>query len=104
MKTFDVQAIEIHAPIDRAFSYIADTHNLPEWTGAFKKVTGARALMQTPGGAVEIDLEVNASRQHGTVDWSMSFPCSTYAAGRPSLCQRVRMLSRLGSRPFTPRT
>ncbi len=74
MKTFDVQAIEIRAPFEKTFSYIADTQNLPEWTSAFKAVSDGQALMRTPVGSVEIALAVNASREHGTVDWVMTFP------------------------------
>ena len=74
MRTFDVQAIEIRAPFEKTFSYIADTENLPEWTSAFKTVSDGKALMITPLGSVEIALAVNASREHGTVDWVMTFP------------------------------
>jgi hypothetical protein len=31
-------------------------------------------VVRTPGGEVEIDLEVEASPEHGTVDWRMTFP------------------------------
>jgi hypothetical protein len=74
VKTFDVQSVVIGAPFERVFAFLADAGNLPRWTSAFKSVSGGRALMQTPGGYLEIQLQVNASRQQGTVDWQMAFP------------------------------
>jgi uncharacterized protein YndB with AHSA1/START domain len=74
MSTFDVQSIEIAAPFSTAFHYIADPANLPEWTHAFKHVTGERATMETPAGFVQVGLEVDASEPHGTVDWRITFP------------------------------
>lgn len=77
MRTFDVQGIEIHAPFDRTFTYVAEPRNLPKWTQAFGRVYDGRALMETPGGAVEISLVVESSRDHGTIDWIMGFPDGT---------------------------
>jgi hypothetical protein len=80
MKTFDVQTIEINAPFVKTFNYIAESGNLPEWTSAFKTVSNGRALMQTPNGSVEVALDVNASREQGTIDWFMTFPDGTIAS------------------------
>jgi hypothetical protein len=74
MKTFDVQSVGINSSFEKAFQYIADVHNLPEWTRAFKRVSDGKALLETHSGSVEIALEVNASRQQGTIDWIMRFP------------------------------
>ena len=74
MRTFDVQAVELECGAERAFHYLADPENLPEWTRAFKTVSGRRATLVTPDGLAEIDLEVQASRPHGTIDWVMTFP------------------------------
>ncbi len=74
MKTFDVQTVEINAPFGQTFDYVAEARNLPAWTSAFKTVADGRAVMQTPGGSVEIALQVNAFRQQGTIDWIMTFP------------------------------
>jgi len=73
MKTYDVQTIEINAPFDRVFDYIADARRLPEWTSAFKSVSNGRAVMETPNGSVEIELAVQAARSQGTIDWIMTF-------------------------------
>jgi hypothetical protein len=74
MKHFDVQGIALGVPRREAFSYIADPANLPRWTSAFASAGTNRAVMRGPEGAVEIGLEVRASREHGTVDWRMTFP------------------------------
>jgi hypothetical protein len=74
MKDFDVQTVELAARFDDAFRYLADPLTLPEWTHAFRSVSGGRAKLATPRGAVEVGLEVRASREAGTVDWIMTFP------------------------------
>jgi hypothetical protein len=74
MQDFDVQTVELKAPFDVAFGYIADPHRLPEWTHAFRSVSDGRAMLATPRGTVEVGLEIRASREAGTVDWIMSFP------------------------------
>ena len=79
MRTFEVQGTEIRAPFDRVFAYVADAQNLPQWTGAFKRVYDGQALMHGPGGPVEVLLTVEASREHGTIDWSMRFPDGSVA-------------------------
>jgi len=79
MKTYDVQTIEINAPFDRVFGYLADARKLPEWTHAFKSVSNGRAMLATPNGEVEIELAVQAARGQGTVDWLLTFPDGSVA-------------------------
>ncbi|PYQ16494.1 MAG: hypothetical protein DMF80_04875 [Acidobacteria bacterium] len=74
MRDFDVQTIEIGAPLDVAFRYIADPVALPEWTHAFRSASEGRATLATPNGSVEVGLEVRRSREQGTVDWVITFP------------------------------
>jgi hypothetical protein len=74
MKDFDVQTVELPAPFDVAFRYVSDPGTLPEWTHAFRAVVDGRATLTTPRGAVDVGLEVRASRDTGTVDWVMTFP------------------------------
>ena len=74
MKTFDVQAMELNVPRGKALAFIADPEQLPKWTNAFASVTPGRAVMRTPDGEVKVDLAVEASPKHGTVDWRMTFP------------------------------
>jgi manganese/zinc/iron transport system ATP- binding protein len=69
MKNFDIQGIELLVPREQAFAFIADPAQLPRWTSAFASVNNGRAVMRTPGGAVEIGLSVQTSRERGTVDW-----------------------------------
>lgn len=77
MKDHDVQAIALDAPFDVAFRYISNPATLPEWTGAFQSVSGDRARLATPRGAVDIGLRVNASAETGTIDWTMTFADGT---------------------------
>jgi len=74
MKNFDVQGIDLNVPQGKALAFIADPAQLPRWTNAFASVTPGRAVMRTPSGEVMIDLKVEASLEHGTVDWRMTFP------------------------------
>lgn len=74
MKIFDVQGIEIKAPVSKVFDYIADPKHLPEWTNAFKKVHDGHAVLQTSNGSVDVKLEINTSKIHGTIDWILTFP------------------------------
>ena len=74
MRIHEVRSIEIEAPYERVFPFIADPANLPRWAHAFQSVEGTRARLQTPNGTVEIDLYVRASMEHGTIDWEMIFP------------------------------
>lgn len=74
MKKFDVQAISLNVSQQQAFTFIADAMRLPEWAQAFSSVAGKRALMRTPNGEVEINLDVRASSETGTIDWYMIFP------------------------------
>jgi hypothetical protein len=74
MRTFDVQSIELDvAPAD-AFGYLVSPATLPEWTHAFKTADARHATMSTPQGTVQVNLRVDASEQHGTIDWTMTFP------------------------------
>ena len=74
MKTYDVQQIELTAPSSSAYEVIADPAQLPRWTRAFARADDRSAVMTTPGGEVNIGLEVAAHPDAGTVDWRMSFP------------------------------
>jgi hypothetical protein len=73
MRTFDVQTVEIERAADEVFDFLSDPATLPAWTSAFRAVSGRRATLVTPGGSVDIDLDVEASRHQGTVDWIMTF-------------------------------
>lgn len=79
MKTYDLQDIDLNVPKDMAFSFISDAKNLPKWTNAFTSINNNKAVMQTPSGKVEIELEVHASAEFGTVDWRMIFPDQSVA-------------------------
>jgi hypothetical protein len=71
---FRVESVQIKSGFAKAFGYIAAPENLPKWTHAFKSVHDGTAVMATPAGAVEVRLEVNSSKDQGTIDWRMRFP------------------------------
>jgi hypothetical protein len=79
MKMHDVQAIDLSVPQQKAFTFIADPAELPRWTSAFASVAEERAVMRTPGGEVDVELVVQSSARHGTVDWRMTFPDGSVA-------------------------
>src|SRR5262245_15253621 len=80
MKSHDIQSIDLQVPSARAFAFLADPRQLPRWAKAFASATDGRAVMRTPNGEVEIDLEVRAAREQGTVDWLMTFPDRSVAS------------------------
>jgi hypothetical protein len=85
MRTFDVQSIELDVPFADAFSYLANPTTLPEWTHAFRAVDDRQATMVTPHGAVQVDLRVDASEAHGTIDWTLTFPNGAVARAHSRL-------------------
>ena len=74
MKRYDLQGIQLEVPAETAFTYVADSSKLPEWTNAFASIDGSRAVMRTPNGEVPVDLLTLADEQSGTVDTKMTFP------------------------------
>jgi len=79
MKKYDLQGIDLNVPKDKAFTFISEANNLPKWTNAFTSINKNKAVMQTPEGEVEIELEVLTSAEFGTVDWRMTFPDQSVA-------------------------
>ncbi len=81
-----VESIAINIAPARAFAYIADLANMPEWTNAFRSVENGRAVLETPRGKVKIDLAVLSSSEHGVIDWKITFPDGgeTWARSRVS--------------------
>lgn len=74
MRTFDVQGIEIVASRQKVFEFLRVPGNLPRWARAFVAAGDGRAQLETPGGAVDIALDVSADAGTGTVDWRLGFP------------------------------
>jgi hypothetical protein len=75
-KNYDVQSIELFAQFEKAFAYISNPRNLPEWTAAFKRADERSALLVTPNGELSIGLQT-VSHKSGTIDWCMSMPDGT---------------------------
>lgn len=79
MDSFRVESVRIKTTPEKAFRYITDVRNLPQWTHAFKEVGNGKATMVTPAGALEVALQVKASASEGTIDWRMTFPDESVA-------------------------
>jgi hypothetical protein len=73
LKTFDVQFIEIEAPFEKVFPFIANPANLPKWTAAFREADAQKALLVTPNGELQIGLQT-FSDINGIIDWHMHLP------------------------------
>jgi hypothetical protein len=56
------------------FDFLREPRNLPKWAHAFVSAENGRARLQTPVGAVDVDLDVAADGQTGVVDWRLEFP------------------------------
>jgi hypothetical protein len=74
IKIFDVQSVELPTTFQKAFDYIANPHNLPNWTSAFAKADEHTAMLVTPNGSLEIGLKTLADTRIGTIDWHMTMP------------------------------
>ena len=74
MRRFDVQGIEILAPRHKVFAFVREAGNLPQWTHAFVSAGDGRARLKTPGGPIDIALDVSQNAEAGTVDWRLRFP------------------------------
>ena len=85
MKKFEVQSIEILTDYNEAFEYISNPKNLPEWTLAFHSVSGGTAVLRTPRGSIDVELDVSAVREQGTIDWLMRFPDGSEAKAHSRL-------------------
>lgn len=59
MASFRVESVRIKTTPEKAFRYIPDPKNLPEWTHAFEEVQNGKATMATPAGVVEVGLRVD---------------------------------------------
>jgi hypothetical protein len=73
LKTFDLQHIEIEAPFENVFLFIANPVNLPLWTSAFREADENSALLVTPMGELRIGLQT-ISHPSGIIDWHMQMP------------------------------
>jgi hypothetical protein len=74
MRMFDVQGVEIVAPRQKVFEFLRVPSNLPRWAHAFASAGNGRARLETPAGAIDIALDVDADAEAGTVDWRLTFP------------------------------
>jgi len=71
---FDVQSININLKPNLVYDFISKPDNLPLWTNAFSNIKETTAIMVTPMGKIEIDLETVTSKIFRTIDWVMTMP------------------------------
>jgi hypothetical protein len=90
MDAFRSEGVQIKSAFDKAFDYIVAPENLPKWTHAFKSVHDGTAVMATPTGSVQVGLEVNSSKDQGTIDWRMKFPDGSEAVAYSRLVGQLR--------------
>ena len=90
MRMFDVQGVEIAAPVAKVFQFVREPANLPRWARAFESVQDGRARLETPNGAVDIGLDVAANADTGTVDWRLSFPDGTQGLAQSRVTPTTR--------------
>ena len=74
MNNFTNNSTTLSVSFQRAFDYISRRDTLPEWTNAFPVVKDRKATLRTPKGDVEVELDVDASRESGTIDWRWRLP------------------------------
>src|SRR2546430_15997293 len=89
MRLHEIQSIEISAPYDTTFRFIADRSNLPRWAEAFTSVEDDRARMRTSRGETEVALNIEQDARLGVIDWHMTFPDGAVAAANSRLTRGV---------------
>ena len=90
MTMFDVQGVEIAAERDAVLKFVGQPRNLPRWAKAFTAADDRRARLQTPAGAVEIELTTSVNAAAGTVDWRMEFPDRSTSVAQSRVTETTR--------------
>ena len=90
MRMFDVQGIEITAPRRKLFEFLRDPANLPRWAHAFVSAGNGSARLETPAGAVDVDLDVTADADTGVVDWRLAFPDGSVSIAQSRVTETTR--------------
>jgi hypothetical protein len=90
MRMFDVQGIEISAPRRKLFEFLRDPTNLPRWAHAFVSAGNGSARLETPAGAVDVDLGVTADADTGVVDWHLAFPDGSVSIAQSRVTETTR--------------
>jgi hypothetical protein len=90
MRMFDVQGIEIRAPLAKVFDFVREPRNLPRWTQAFETADDQRGRLQTPAGAVDVALKTVADARSGTVDWRMEFAEGSVGLAQSRITETTR--------------
>lgn len=90
MRMFDVQGIEIRAPRAKVFEFLSHPGNLPRWAHAFKSADDKNARLETPAGAVDVQMDTLADAGAGTVDWRLEFPDGSVGLAQSRVTETTR--------------
>ena len=90
MRMFDVQAVEIAVSPREVFEFVKDPTNLPKWAHAFVSATHGRARLETPAGTVDVNLEVKANPESGSIDWQLTFPDGAVGLAQSRVSETTR--------------
>ncbi|HEV7380209.1 MAG TPA: hypothetical protein VGN64_10470 [Dyadobacter sp.] len=90
IKNFEVLSIGIDTDYDTAFSYVADSNKLPEWTNQFVSVDGSSAKFDTLNGVMDVEFKTIASRESGTIDWALTLPDGSVGYAYSRLTRNVQ--------------
>jgi hypothetical protein len=87
---FHVEGIEIMAPRRKVFEFLREPANLSRWAHAFVSAGNGRARLETPAGAVDVNLGVTAEADTGVVDWRLTFPDGTVGLAQSRVTETTR--------------
>ena len=87
---FDVQGVEIEAPVEKVFEFLREPGNLPQWAHAFTSAGNGQARLETTAGTVDIALDLSANAEAGTVDWRLGFPDGGVGLGQSRVTETTR--------------
>jgi hypothetical protein len=90
MRMFDVQGIEIRAPRAKVFEFLSHPSNLPRWAHAFESADDKNARLETPAGAVDVQMDTLADAGAGTVDWRLEFPDGSVGLAQSRVTETTR--------------
>ncbi len=72
---FEVKNVALAVPYQKAFDYLSNNQNLPDWTNAFAEVKdNGEAVMRTGAAEVPVKLDNVFDPETGVIDTIMTFP------------------------------
>lgn len=87
---FGIVTTTFFTSFERAFLYLSNPQNLPEWTLLFKEASDSHAILETPYGLQTFGLLTNTSFEQGVIDW---YILSDHGRQVDQSCSRLYRLS-----------